>query len=266
MSIKATAILAGLNKVNPECYNGWDGKAGCEGCEQDVDNMTRIFRSKGFTTKIFKTKKATKTNILEELNYAAKTHGPNDIVSFYYSGHGSQIGDFNGDEIDGKDETFCAYDGVIADDEIGEIWTSFAPGTRILMISDSCRSGTNYRNSPFIGGNHSQAEPQSRAKTKSQTRTKAWSIDAQIIHLSACRDEEDAMGQIKGGIFTNALCKVWNGGQFQGDYKKFHKEIAAEIRFGQAPQFNADGKITDWFLKQGPFSVALARSRSPATA
>lgn len=39
---KGEALLAGLKGVDPTCYNGWDGTAGCWGCELDADNVERI--------------------------------------------------------------------------------------------------------------------------------------------------------------------------------------------------------------------------------
>jgi metacaspase-1 len=59
-----------------------------------------------------------------------------------YSGHGGQIHDSNRDETDGKDETWCLYDGQLIDDELYFELSCFAPGVRVLVLSDSCHSGT----------------------------------------------------------------------------------------------------------------------------
>ena len=66
---------------------------------------------------------------------------------FYFSGHGSQQINYNGDEIDGYDETFCPMEyqteGIILDDEISEtIVRPLPPGVKLHAIIDACHSGT----------------------------------------------------------------------------------------------------------------------------
>ena len=46
------------------------------------------------------------------------------------------------EETDQLDETWVLYDRQLLDDELYDLWCRFAPGVRILMISDSCHSGT----------------------------------------------------------------------------------------------------------------------------
>lgn len=80
-----------------------------------------------------------------------------DNVFFYYAGHGFHIPDDNGDEADESppfDETLCPYDtdpglfhdrtrkgNMIIDDEIGEYLAKLG-GRKVMMIFDSCNSGT----------------------------------------------------------------------------------------------------------------------------
>ena len=44
--------------------------------------------------------------------------------------------------MDLEDETWCLYDGELIDDELAELWAHFAKGVRIVVLSDSCHSGT----------------------------------------------------------------------------------------------------------------------------
>ena len=50
--------------------------------------------------------------------------------------------DVTGEEDDKKDETWCLYDGQLIDDELYFELSRFAAGVRILVLSDSCHSGT----------------------------------------------------------------------------------------------------------------------------
>ncbi|MFZ2349581.1 MAG: DUF4384 domain-containing protein [Candidatus Bipolaricaulis anaerobius] len=65
-------------------------------------------------------------------------------VLFYFCGHGGQQRDVepDKDEEDGKDETLFATDGkVIVDDEI-HVWTTALRAQKVVIIADSCHSGT----------------------------------------------------------------------------------------------------------------------------
>lgn len=73
---------------------------------------------------------------------------PNDLVVFYFAGHGSQAWDLDGDEDDGLDETLAPYDALrgstendITDDELGE-WLRGLPTQHVTVILDNCHAGT----------------------------------------------------------------------------------------------------------------------------
>jgi hypothetical protein len=65
---------------------------------------------------------------------------------FHYAGHGIQQADQNGDEPDGSDECLMPIDyataGVITDDVLSELYSQFAPTTQLVLLIDSCHSGT----------------------------------------------------------------------------------------------------------------------------
>ena len=65
-----------------------------------------------------------------------------------YSGHGGQVPDVSGEEADKLDETWCLYDSQLIDDELYMELGKFAAGVRILVLSDSCHSGTVVRAGP----------------------------------------------------------------------------------------------------------------------
>lgn len=81
---------------------------------------------------------------------------PGDVVVFYFSGHGSQVLDVDGDEPDGLDETLCPTDVMrndgsrdIKDDELSG-WLAALPTQDVTVILDSCHSGTATRSlAPF---------------------------------------------------------------------------------------------------------------------
>ena len=85
----------------------------------------------------------------EQLITSAKS---GDTIAITFSGHGTLAPDTSGDEVDGDDEALCPYDihqghGLI-DDEIHELFRKRPAGVRLILISDSCHSGTVTRNAP----------------------------------------------------------------------------------------------------------------------
>ena len=98
---------------------------------------------------------ATRANILREFEeWLIAGTRPGDEVFFYFSGHGYQQPDANGDESDRLDETLVPVDvvvrdgetvtGMIADDEIGTLLSRLS-GRRVTVVVDACHSGTSDR-------------------------------------------------------------------------------------------------------------------------
>jgi metacaspase-1 len=111
-------------------------------CEFDAHDMAALARSQGMKPTELITKKATRAAVLAGLRSAAKTLKAGDLFFLSYSGHGGQVPDSNGDERDRKDETWCLFDGQLIDDELYFALSQFAAGVRVLVLSDSCHSGS----------------------------------------------------------------------------------------------------------------------------
>lgn len=139
---KAMSLHIGVNVVNPNHYAGWDGPL--KACEFDAHDMEALAKGQGMKPTKLLTKNATRAKTLAGLRAAAKALKSGDLFFLTFSGHGGQVPDVDGtgDEIDGRDETWCLYDGQLLDDELYLELSKFAAGVRILMLSDSCHSGT----------------------------------------------------------------------------------------------------------------------------
>ncbi|MEH2589108.1 caspase family protein [Bradyrhizobium sp. AZCC 1721] len=137
---KGISLHIGLNSVDPQHYEGWSGPLNA--CEADANDMADLAGSQGFATEKLLTKKATRKAVLDGIADAAKSLKSGDFFFLTYSGHGGQTPDLNADEPDGQDETWCLYDGQLIDDELYSAWGAFASGVRILLLSDSCHSGS----------------------------------------------------------------------------------------------------------------------------
>ena len=248
---KGRALLVGLKSLDPGAHNGWDGRNGCWGCELDVDNIERILEPMGYSVSTLKTAQATSDNVLGGLRAAAEELQGGDIFVFYYSGHGSQQPDVSGDEFDGRDETLVLYDRQVIDDELNAIWPSFRDGVRIVMISDSCNSGNNYRRVRDVAS--SMARPISLTECLRGTDMKA-----QMLHYSGCREDQTAQGYQMGGAFTMAFCRALDLG-VATNYRVLHDQTRIWLRAGpytpQEPQYTHYGPVSSAFENSRPFSI-----------
>jgi hypothetical protein len=137
---KGVSVHLGLNSVSAAHYEGWSGELNA--CEADANDMAAIAKAAGMKSTVLLTKKATRKNALAAVRSAAKTLQSGDLLFLTYSGHGGQIQDVTGEEADKLDETWCLYDGELIDDEVFNELSNFAAGVRIIVLSDSCHSGS----------------------------------------------------------------------------------------------------------------------------
>ena len=287
---KAMALNIGLNAVSAAAYAGWDGPLAA--CEADAHDMAAIARSKGMKTTTLLTKKATRAHVLAALRSAAKALKGDDLFFLSYSGHGGQVRDIDNEEADRKDETWCLFDGQLIDDELYFELSKFARGVRILVLSDSCHSGTVTRAlpPPIPAGFRSKAMPDAVARRvydahqdfydqlqkdvvtaaggrivnpdaalsqvggAGQAATVVAKFAASVILISGCQDNQTSMDGEHNGAFTEQLLKVWNHGVYSGIYGKFHARIRAALSASQSPNLFVLGDATR-FLAQTPFTV-----------
>ncbi len=124
------------------------GINGIDGPERDVELAKEIAGQMGYSGKMIKViqeSAATKRAILEGfewLKHGLKNGGKGFL---YYSGHGTQVKDEDGDESDGCDEAIVPVDakkkGCILDDDINR-FIKDGGNTQVALIIDSCCSGT----------------------------------------------------------------------------------------------------------------------------
>ena len=137
---RSVSLHIGLNAVSPAHYGGWSGEL--MACEFDANDMAAIAKANGMKSTVLLTRKGTRANALAAIRAASSQLKAGDLFFLTYSGHGGQVPDVTGEEDDKKDETWCLYDGELIDDELYLELSRFAEGVRVLVLSDSCHSGT----------------------------------------------------------------------------------------------------------------------------
>ena len=138
--MKKTALCIGIN-------NSPGTHMDLAGCVNDAQDWAAELSTRGFTVATLLDDQATKAAMVAGFKSAIGGAASGDIVVISYSGHGTYVPDTNGDEVDGLDEALCPYDIQTAnapfiDDEIHALFAARQPGVRLLLIADSCHSGT----------------------------------------------------------------------------------------------------------------------------
>ena len=233
------------------------------GIDLDLERMHDTLVRMGFTDAQIHTLRdgeATSTHVIESFETWLKQGvQPQDRVVFYFSGHGSNIPDTNGDEDDGVDEVLVTHDmkraringrpsltGVVVDDKLGQLIAAL-PSRNVWIIVDSCHSGTITRS--FNLKNRSLARdavykksfnypgmptPAPRVTTRSIRRAGGPVSNADnYVSLTAAGDGEEAIGTSKGGVFTIGLTEAFTRLATQGKavtVSALKDEAAAYIR------------------------------------
>ncbi len=269
------ALLVGINDYSPTGQGGPD----LRGCVNDVRDMAHTLNALGIipagpgSMKILTDTRATRAGILSGLKWLLAGSKKGDLLIFYYSGHGSQVPDLNGDELEAppkKDETICPHDyrvaGMIKDDEFRKIFGGIQAGVNLDVLFDSCHSGTVTRK---IGGD-SNAEREGQIVYrfiepsvddsyfldanpaiplqgifKADVKTKEAVYIPGLNHVlwAGCRDyQTSAEAPVDGvyrGIFTYCFCKALRRAGTGISRKRLDSLVSADIRkmgFAQVPQ------------------------------
>lgn len=285
---RAISLHVGVNVV------GTGASGTLIGCVNDAAAMRDLPQLANFDRREFLTdQQATLDVVKARICQAAADLDSGGIFVFTFAGHGSFIGDEDGDEADLNDETLVLNDFMLVDDVLGrELWPKFKPQTRILMIADSCYSGTvaafviqrthRRQRKPFAFIDH---EPSSKLKALRFTNSlrtiseasrlkhllehryfyerelsnlpQKPTINASIILLAACGDNETTGDGYPHGVFTQALLDVLAEGSPQ-NYDDFILRIGTKLKLAghwETPVLTPAGQADPAFRAQRPFTI-----------
>jgi len=266
------SLHIGLNSVNPAHYHGWPGTLAA--CEFDAKDMDKLAAKQGITERtMLLTKQATAEAVTNAIQTAAKKLKKGDLFLLTYSGHGGQVMDTNSDEDDRRDETWVLYNRQLVDDELYGLYAGFKAGVRIVVLSDSCHSGTVVRSIPpwemiddgtpavrmmpaDIGIATYKDNKATYDKIQKETKGSETVVPkAAVLLISGCQDNQLSRDGDKNGLFTGTMKKVWNGGKFKYGYKRFHDAIVSKMPPEQSPNYYVVGSANATFESQKPFTV-----------
>lgn len=234
--------------------------------DKDVVYVRDMLKTAGFqqvTTLV--NQQATKAAVVKAFKRLAGTCNGGDVVYVHYSGHGQQMRDVHGDEIDGLDECWIPYDAYLkacdkdrgekhlTDDEVNyylcAIRRRVGEKGKIFVVIDACHSGDATRglaDDEVVRGVERIFEAAkalvTRGKAKPENHPNAKRLPELWVTLSACRSDEmnaemknPAVGKLTYALYrelqVNGGC---NNDELMQGIRKFFKYNAG--RGVQNPQ------------------------------
>jgi hypothetical protein len=174
------ALIIGINYLGTS--------SALNGCINDANSIESYLKEHNFTNIKMLTDETpttpTRKNILHEIKNLLETSNENDTLFIYYSGHGSNTLDKNGDELDGYDELIVPLDfEYIKDDEIKTIIDTYGKSnTNLIALFDSCNSGT------ALDLKYQILEKVNYDDISENTKTTETPCNA--LFISGCRDDQ----------------------------------------------------------------------------
>jgi len=245
MSTRKCALLVGCNYSK-------DPVNRLQGCINDVVNMSQtlvdafdydlnnifILRDDSSVA----TSMPTRVNILTALSALIAKSANLDEIWFHYSGHGSQVKDTNGDELDVLDEVIVPTDfrtaGVVLDDDIFAIIQKSKCKT--VLLFDSCHSGS-------ICDMQWSYQVTGQTGKWIRTSNKAIASNPNIFCFSGCKDTQTSADaydpfQVQSvGAFTCAFLHALRLNHMNVDIYKLYVDVCTVLKnagFSQIPVFS----------------------------
>lgn len=230
------ALLVGLNTYQDSSLSKLHG-------ENDVVAMSKFltkpqigFKKTQIVTLL--SAQATKKNILQafrkQLIDKAKAHR-DGLFIFYFSGHGSQVYDSNGDEGDHYDETLVPFDSRteggydITDDELAVLTKELCTyATNVVFFVDACNSGTIGR----AVGVEKAAPIDKREQPKQPPLNSFSEVQDRKVQFNSSEDgftSLDVGGKNPGGLMTQKLISLLETTTSSDTYSDLGEKLIAKV-------------------------------------
>jgi len=229
------AICIGINNY-PGIFND------LKGCVNDANDWSELLRGLGFDVSLMLDSQATRQNVRAALQRLVNETNAGDIAVFTYSGHGTQVVETGSDEGDLYDEAIYVYDGTIIDDELRLILKGLHPQATLVVISDSCFSGSVTRIAALAAERHVPRFVPPAIPTANRQARRPFLIpeaDMPEILITGCSDSEysyDAeFGGRPNGAMTALALRVIRQNP-HATYREFYAGLRALLPSSEYPQ------------------------------
>lgn len=226
----------------------------------DVEIIRTALNAQGFQNRnidVITDKRATKSGIIEAFNSLISKTKSGDIIVFHFSGHGQQVTDISGDELDGLDEALVPYDAPmlnrkndktpskhLLDDDLNiylqKLREKVGSSGDVLFIIDACHSGTIERSSSEdvyrgsnavfeIPGYKSDQYKKERSYFQESSERGNNSNLSPFIILSACLANQTNKEYNEAGSLTYALGRALSNDLSNKSYQSLFNSVRTEL-------------------------------------
>lgn len=291
------ALLIGIGQYPKE--GGW----ATINSPNDLVVISEALKKRGFPDDhifIIKNEAATRAGILnawETMLVPKVKRG--DVVYFQFSGHGQQVADDNGDELDGYDEAIVPYDSplryvegvyqgenLIRDDQLNLLFTALrqrlGPSGNLMVVLDACHSGTGTRGmEPARGTDRVMASDSYIQKATKGQDSQQLSVVIDTAELAPMAaffgsahnqlnfETRDEQGQLLGSLsyaLAQQLSQVSPNTSYRGLFEQIRVEMSA-IAPRQQPQAEGllDQELLGGRLLERPTYFKVIRWNDPGS-
>ena len=225
LSARNYALCVGLNDYPDVVANYKPSKLRVS--VNDAKVMKQVFAANGFSTSLLTDSAATCKAVLRAMKYRFCTAKSNDVIIFYFSGHGTEKG-------------LLCFDGLLTNSEIAEEMSKCKAKTK-MIVADACYSG----------------------KLRNDTVWRQAFSNAQdvVLFLSSRTNEVSRETWYSNSLFTMYLERGLRGGAdanrdqvitLRELYDFVHNGVVNDERFGDPHHpvmwggFNGNSAVVNW--------------------
>lgn len=255
---RAISYHFGLQKLDRYEYENWPE---LPAARQDAIDLCAIARKQGFDATLCIDDEAKCADIRNAITRAENELDSGDVLLLTFAGHGRRSHTFQRTrkfpekppgcgnppaESEGWDSSLCFYDGRIIDNEFYSFWCRLKKGVRVVMIIDSCESGSMFGLLPFSNDTGARlasirsVDP-SMARTETDVITVWPEIDVKpelelhmipptVLIMSASKDSSIERNGKTNGAFTGGFLSAWRSKENGDTYTSFFQKVCREAR------------------------------------
>ena len=274
------ALHIGVDIADPNVY---DDFRPLNGCVNDAKALATITSSLGYTVNSLHNADATRQRIKSEIQALVNIAKAGDLVLMSYAGHGSYVQDTteNADRDEPIDEVLVTYDGLLIDDEINGLISSFAAGVRVVWVADCCHAESNLRG-PKVRA-QSRGIPDNSRELATDTANRVLTarkafyqniqrdlnrqsraqIKAAVLAMYACKETEFAQEFNGRGAFTLRVEDIISRFRKGYDFEALLAEVTEPLSGSQNPKVELLGRDFSAF-KDGVFRLSGGQVKVPS--
>jgi len=212
-------------------------------------------------------KQATERAFLDALEHLAGQAKREDLVVIYFSGHGFQVHDSDGDELEGpngQDETLILWDSTmgITDDVFANLLANI-PSEHVVVIIDACHASGSLRGG-YVKGIETGLKPSFKHIERNPffVDKRSWQKRPRVFLAATSSESNLAFHNGLQSYFTKSLVHVLNHTEHDLiTYEQLAHLVKKELsKHGQTASFHGATGLSAFGTKR-PFLPALVLSQ-----